>query len=356
MLYFYVYPSAFQNPGGGEILLIKTRQYLEREGIEVRLFDQWRDVFKAGDILHVFGSVKEALGLMETGRSKGVRIVHSPIIWYNWQSSLRIAYSIKERAFCIVRHAVKSFLPAFPSSRKRMIQLADLVLAGSKGEAEQISRYFLIPENKIRVIHYGVEPKFAHADPKLFESKYHLEKFVLMVGRIEPRKNQLQLIRAMKNQPIPLVLIGDPVAHHSSYYQLCQREAGKNIHFLGSFSPDSEELASAFRACQVFVLPTWFETPGLAALEAGMAGANIVITREGSTREYFQNHADYINPEDPLDIRRAVLKAFHRPKNALLSNFIANRYTWPRTAQEHIKVYRSLESSVIGAAPEKDGQ
>ena len=61
---FYVYPSAFQNPGGGEILLLKTKEYLEKAGVEVRLFDMCHDRFQEGDLLHVFGSVKEALGLM----------------------------------------------------------------------------------------------------------------------------------------------------------------------------------------------------------------------------------------------------------------------------------------------------
>ena len=68
LIYFYVYPSAFQNPGGGEILLLKTKQYLEELGVNVRLFDQWQHRFQSGDLLHVFGSVKEALGLMETAK------------------------------------------------------------------------------------------------------------------------------------------------------------------------------------------------------------------------------------------------------------------------------------------------
>jgi len=42
-------------------------------------------------------------------------------------------------------------------------------------------------------------------------------------------------------------------------------------------------LASAYAACDVFVLPSMFETPGIAALEAGLAGAKIVITKYGGT-------------------------------------------------------------------------
>src|SRR3989338_6602079 len=117
MIYFYVYPSAFQNPGGGEILLLKTKEYLERSGVKVKLFDMWNDRFQKGDILHVFGSVKEALGLMEVAKSKGVQIVHSPIVWYNWQSTFGISYHWKERLLCVARQAAKSAFPFLPSAR-----------------------------------------------------------------------------------------------------------------------------------------------------------------------------------------------------------------------------------------------
>src|SRR3990167_5426594 len=97
MIYLYAYPSAFQNPGGGETLLLKTKEYLEKMGVEIKLFDLWTDRFKEGDLLHVFGSVKETLGLMQSAKSKGAKIVISPIIWYNWQSALHIPYNLSER-------------------------------------------------------------------------------------------------------------------------------------------------------------------------------------------------------------------------------------------------------------------
>src|SRR3989338_8858482 len=158
-IYFYVYPSAFQSPGGGEVLLLKTKEYLEKQGVEAHLFDMWNDRLNEGDLLHVFGSVKEALGLMETAKTKGVKIIHSPIIWYNWQSTFQIAYPFKDRVLCVLRQMAKTFFPMIPSERKKMMQLADVVLAGSLMEAEQISRYFLIPKERIKVVPYGVDGK-----------------------------------------------------------------------------------------------------------------------------------------------------------------------------------------------------
>ena len=46
----------------------------------------------------------------------------------------------------------------------------------------------------------------------------------------------------------------------------------------------------------MFALPSWFETPGLAALEAALAGCSVVITPFGSTREYFGDLVEYARP------------------------------------------------------------
>lgn len=341
-IYFYVYPSAFQNPGGGEVLLLKTKEYLEKLGVPIRLFDFWNDRFEKKDLLHVFGSVKEGLGLMEVAKSKGVKLVHSPIIWYNWQSSFQIPYQLKERYLCVLRQIAKVTLPMLPSARKKMMSLADVVLAGSQMEADQIARYFLIPRRKIEVVTYGADEDFLTAKPNDFEQKYGLKDFVLTVGRIEPRKNQLNLIRALKGSQLTLVIIGDPVSHHQDYYNRCREEAGGNVHFLGSFSPASAELLSATAACKVFVLATWFETPGLAALEAALAGARIVITSQGSTKEYFKDFVDYVNPASVCDIRKKIDQAFKRPRGRELQDCIYAHYLWKHTATQTLAVYRKV--------------
>jgi glycosyltransferase involved in cell wall biosynthesis len=338
-IYFYVYPSAFQNVGGGEVQLLETKNHLDKLGAPVHLFDQWTDQFQPGDLLHVFGSVKEALGLMVAAKSLGAKVVLSPIIWYNWQSSLRIHYSTRDRAVCILRQLTKTLFPSFPSSRRKMMLLADLILAGSRMEADQIEKYFSIPRSKIKVIRYGVDEHFYNATRNQFVERYKLEDFVLCVGRIEPRKNQLKLIHAMKRSPRPLVLIGGAVSHHQDYYARCRREAGSNVHFLGALPPGSDLLKSAYAACSVFALPTWFETPGHAAMEAALAGAKVVVTREGSAREYFGDLVDYINPASVRDIARQIKKALKQDPSRLLSEHVRQNFTWNKTAKETLDAY-----------------
>ncbi len=342
LIFFYVYPSAFQNPGGGEMLLLKTREHLQKLNCQISLFNMWEDHLTKNDILHVFGSVKEAYGLMQTAKSIGTKIVHSPIIWYTWRNAFGIFYRPKERMLCILRQCGKTFLPIIPSMRKKMMEAADIVLASTRMEADQIKRYFLIPEKKIRVVTYGTDEYFAHANKEVFIKKYALQNFILTVGRIEPRKNHLNLIRAMKGIDRKLVIIGEPVSHYQDYYQKCREEADSNVIFLGALPQNSNELRSAYAACDVFVLPSWCESPGLSALEAGLAGAKIVLTSGGTTKEYFKDMVEYLEPSSVTDIKNKIFYALEQKKSDLLKEYIQKRFLWQYTAQQTMEVYQSL--------------
>lgn len=337
---FYVYPTAFQSPGGGEVQLEQTEKHLS---IPVKRFDPWKDKLKDYDILHTFGSVKSALPVMEAAKTAGVKNVLSTICWYSWKSAWHTYTEPKQKWMTVARHAAKSFFPFLPSERKHMMEISDLLLPNSQTEAEQLHRFFGVPREKITVIPNGVEQSFAEAAPDFFTQKYQLKDFVLSVGRIEPRKNQLNMIRALNGINAPVVFIGDYVPHYKSYYEQCRKEAASNIHFLGHVAHDSGLLPSAFAACRTFVLVSWLETPGLAALEAGLAGTNVVITTEGATREYFSDYAIYASPENPRSIRTAVIKSLEKPKDLNLKTHILKNYLWKNAGQKTFEAYQRLK-------------
>ncbi|MBI4550072.1 MAG: glycosyltransferase [Candidatus Omnitrophica bacterium] len=339
---FFVYPTAFQTPGGGEVQLLKTKEYLEKEGAEVKLFDQWTDRMTDYDIFHTFGSVKECLNAVRTAKHLGVKTVLSTICWYNWRSAWFTYTTPKERWVSISRHAAKTFAPWLPSMRKSMMQHSDLLFPNSESEARQLELFFQVPKEKIFVIPNGVDESFRDARPGLFEERYGLKNFILCAGRIEPRKNQLNMIRALKGIAPPLVFVGDYVPAYRDYYETCRREAGKNVHFLGRIPHDAELLKSAYAAANTFLLASWLETPGLAALEAGLAGAKVVITREGATREYFGDRAAYVSPHRLSDIRSVTLKTFERAPDPALKEHILKNYLWSAVARKTLQGYRLL--------------
>ena len=339
---FFVYPSAFQSLGGGEILLLKTKEALEEKGVYVKLFDQWNDKLKDFDILHVFGGVKECLGLMRIAKALGVKIVLSPVFWSTMQRGLHEYGSFSKKSNMVLRHLIKLLWPAMPSARREMHLLADIIAPNSEAEAQQVKRLLAIEKSKMRIVYLGADKKFADAEPNEFTAAYNINDFILSIGRIEPRKNQLNLIRANRGTGRKLVFIGDVVTGYEKYYNECKEMGGKDVFFIQRMEHESSVLASAYAACSVFVLQGWFETPGLAALEAGLAGAKLVVTRGGSTNEYFKDFVEYLNPADVHSIRTGIDKALQKKKSPTLKTHIANNFLWHHAADENIKIYEEM--------------
>jgi hypothetical protein len=163
----------------------------------------------------------------------------------------------------------------------------------------------------------------------LFVAKYGLRDFVLCVGRVEKKKNQLSLIAAVLPTGIPLVIVGQP--NPEPYLELCRRYAGNNVHFIPSLS--EEELASAYAAAKVHALTSWVELPGLTSIEAAAAGCNIVTTDRGSPPEYFADMAWYCDPARVDSIREAVVAAYGTPRTGKLRERIREHYTWKQAAE-----------------------
>jgi glycosyltransferase involved in cell wall biosynthesis len=343
---FFTYPAAFQNVGGGEIQLLRTRDALRRRGLEPTLFDPWTMRVEDFDVLHVFSSVKDCLGLAETAKARGVKVVVSPVLWSDFRRAVHTDGGLRAKADLFARHAAKLLFPRFPSGRRRLLGIADLVFPNSEAEKRQIARLFAIDPGKIRVVSNGVDPQFADADPEVFRRLHGDEPFVLGVGRIEPRKNQLNLIKALKGSGKRLVLIGSPVSGYERYAEACRREGEGFTAFLPALEHSDPLLKSAYAACSLFVLQGWFETPGLAALEAGLAGARLVVTQGGSTREYFTDLADYLDPASTADIRAKISANFGKPAPAGLKARILERYTWDRVAETYIRLYGELGGRV----------
>ena len=340
---FSTYPTSFQIFGGAEIQLLKTKNSLEKlSNCKITLFDMFRHRLDEFDILHNFKMHPDNLSLFQMAKQAGVKCALSSIYWhdppgvthYFGPSALaRLYLNVKKYHFLTFRQ-----LTPF----KEYLDLADIILPNAIIEAELLSSTFKISREKFWVVPNGVNEKFASAEPDFFEKKYGLTNFVLFVGRIDRRKNVLNLIESCKDLGLPLVIIGHP--EESEYFEQCQKAVSTctNIKLLGFLPHDSQDLRSAYAAAKVLALPSNFETPGLVALEAGLAGCNIVITSQGSTKEYFREHAFYVNPNSITDLKKQLKIAFEQPKSSELKKIILENYTWDKVAEETLRAYRQI--------------
>ena len=330
---------AFQSPGGGENQLIQTSRHLDLLGVPVRLFSSWSDRLAEARLLHLFGMSREGLELAKVARSLGVPVVLSPICWFEPGALVALASGRVLAGVALAKWAARRVVPRLPGWRRELLGLADAVLPNSRAEAAQLTYLFGTESQTIHVVPNGVDPRFAEASPDLFRERFGLGEFVLYAGRIEPRKNVHALIKATKIAGLPLVAIGSPVPGHKAYFDACRREGESSATWLPRLDADNPRLASAMSAARVFALPSWFETPGLAALEAAAAGCAVVVTPNGCTREYFGDRAMYAKPNDPRAIARGLRRAWEEGPPFGLSDHVVNEFAWSRVAELTREVY-----------------
>jgi len=330
---------AFQAPGGGENQLLQTGRHLEEMGIPVRLFSAWTDRLETARLLHLFGMSREGLELARLAKAKGLPVVLSPICWYEPLALVALEPDLVRQLASLAVWGLRLVAPRTPSWRRELLNLADIVLPNSLSEATQLVRLFGVARQRVRAVPNGVLSTVASASPKLFQERWGADPFVLSVGRIEPRKNTLALIRAIRPLGLPLVVIGEAHPAFPRYAQDCRRAGGDQVLWLGRVDHHDPLLASAYAAARVFALPSWFETPGLAALEAALAGLPVAITPYGSTWDYFGDLVEYARPYREGEIRRAVAKCWEEGADPRLSRRIATHYLWPNVAQITAEAY-----------------
>lgn len=335
--------TALESPGGGEVQMLRTQQSLRAHGVDATLWRPWEQRLAEADVLHLFGSQPEHVELAESARRLNIPVVLSTVAWFDLASLWHERWSLSRRLAACGRYLFRAAVPSWPSWRRRLYHLCDRLLPNSNVESAQLTRLFQVPTQRIRAVPNGADERFALGDPALaHELLGSAEPFVLYCGRIEPRKNQLGFLRALHGVDVPIVIVGDAVSGEQTYLDECRRVAGRRVKFLGRVEHDSPLLASLYAACGCLVLASWFETPGLVALEAGMSGVPLVLPRGGCAAEYFGPLATYVAPRDYGAIREQTLRALRQPRNPLLAQLVHDNFSWQATAQATREVYDEL--------------
>jgi glycosyltransferase involved in cell wall biosynthesis len=336
-------PSISLVSGGPLVQVRQTARYLQAMGIEIEYFDQWKEYPPGSfDLAHIFGANFMNYDTALRLKQFAIPFVVSPIFF-----TLRSASVIRKTR--MVERRLGRFVGGVWTDygfSARVCSLADRVLPNTHAEGALVEHGFEVPAGRIRVVPNGVEDRFLDADPELFIRTYGVRDFILNVGHIgSPRKNVLRLVEALRGIDRPAVIIGR--VQQNEYSERCLAEAARNpmITIIPGLANDSAMLASAYAAASLFVLPSHFETPGIAALEAALAGASVTITRHGGTEDYFGDRADYIDPASAASIRAGIEKGLRRPRDGSLREHIRSRFLWQNVAAMTADVYREIVDS-----------
>lgn len=338
ILLFQLFAPTIWSRGGGETYLARVREELVRTGVDAQ-FLNLEAPQSDFDLLHVFGSNHEVADFVATVAAMQKPVVVSPIClsnkpWIAWKA-----------AQCIDR--VVPF-PTLYGYRKQVYDCSARLFPSSRVMARQLHHYFGTSYGKMSVIHLGADERVAQSGQKPFVDTFGMNNFVLEVARVNSRKGQARLIRALRGTGIPIVFIGplDPSdPQGTSEFLKLTKENSNQCCYLGPLY-DQKLLYSAYHAAHVHALPSIGEFPGLTNLEAALGGANLVVGTAPEVKEYFGDAVTYCEPTSIADIRSAVLKAWKSPKQDGVRELVLREFTWRRTTQALVAEYRKVMAMV----------
>lgn len=247
----------------------------------------------------------------------------------------------------------------------RAIRRADRIITVSQATAQQVIRQLGVPEQRIRVIHNGIDDRFFTpvSEPALevvrreFNEAFHRQvgagrPLVLAVGTIEPRKRHRLLIQALRYiakdhpslQPF-LVIVGQAGWQCEPIIAEIRSAAGNgDVCWLPEVSDAG--LQALYQIATLLAIPSLDEGFGLPAAEAMAAGLPVIASARGALPEVIGDAGVLVEEETAPAWAEAIEVLIEdaglRTGLAARGRARANAFRWERAASETAKVYREV--------------
>lgn len=289
-------------------------------------------------------------------RRTGVDVVHSPIFAGMTRAPRPYVLTVHDM---IPIRAPATLTPMaawyWRTVLPRAVARADRIITVSEFSRGEICDHFGLPPERVVSIPLGVAPRFRplqHPEQRRgIRDRYRLAPpFLLFVGIASPRKNIDRLVSAFAQLPpsvrgdAELLLVGPPGWRSASLRRLLAGPAGQHVRHLGVVPED--DLPGLYSLAQGAVNLSSYEGFGLPALEALACGTPLVCANAGAFPEVVQDCAILVDPRDEAAVRDALTKLLRADSD--LRNRSergvrrATEFTWERTAQATLAVYRDL--------------
>ncbi len=359
--------NLFEAPGGDMIQMLKTKEFLEKQGVKVDISLEFEPDLTDYDLVHLFNLMEpqDIYRQMINAKKQNKKIALSTIygLYTEFERKARggvfqkLANILSPYQINYIKTVIKHYFEkrfhkgvfkmlyrGYYSLMKEIVDNTAVFLPNSVSEMNRVATEFKLRDYQFVSIPNAIDKAVFSDTQDLGTNKFaHFKDCIVCAARIEGRKSTLNLVRAVKGSAYKLILVGKESQNQKKYVKQVHEEAGDNVVFLGAIPHN--DLRDLYKMAKVHALISWMETPGLSSLEAAVMGCNIVVTTKGDTYDYFEDYAFYCEPDDVESIKKAIDMAFNSPFNPKLKEKILENYIWEKTAEETIKGYNKVLNS-----------
>ncbi len=244
-----------------------------------------------------------------------------------------------------------------------LIKKSDRIVAASELDKEYFIHLYNCPLEKITLINPGVDTHIFRPIPKKEALNYIAsatsEKIILFVGRIEPLKgidvlmHAIKILQTKKPSLSACLLIvggGTKESKPEELVRLKKLEKTLGISPIVGFITQRHhhELPYYYNAAEVVVMPSYYESFGMTALEAMACEVPVIITNTSGISSLFDKQLNslIVSANNPLElasqIENAVSNESFRKKYQEKVRPLIKNFTWQATAKKMAKVYKRI--------------
>jgi len=225
-------------------------------------------------------------------------------------------------------------------------KISDKIITVSNASKQDIVKYYGVNPQKIEVIYPSCDDSYyktvANNEKQQVLEKYNLPKeYILCVGTIQERKNQKQIIEALKisKNKIPVVLVGGGGEYKKQVIEFAKNNKIELV--LPKKFVVNKDLPAIYQQAKIFVFPGFYEGFGLPVLEAMASKTNVITSINTSMAEIVQDTNCLINPLSAEDIAEKIdFFLENKSLETIENNFLRAQYfTNTKFAKRVLKVY-----------------
>lgn len=199
---------------------------------------------------------------------------------------------------------------------------ADVVVATSEQTKQDIVLYIGTPKEKIKIGYQNCDDRFQEKatieNKQAVQQRYSLpDQFVLCVGTIEQRKNQLTVLQAFHqlNHPeLKLVFIGKQTDYYTQLTDYIRKhQLEDKVLFLQRIP--SDDLPVIYQQAKLFIYASEFEGFGIPVLEGLRSEVPVIAANASSLPEVGGNIALYFEPKDVSGLLACMNTVLTKPQS-----------------------------------------